>query len=364
MSATSRTISYNKLYTTTADKIHKSGAVQDAITTSNPFLKELTAKKRIKQDGGDQIRSAIMYAHNQTIDSYSGLEQFDISPQEFMTAFYVPWSHYGGAITIKGTDRVANMGKEKLIDLMAQEVKAIVNGWSERLAKDLWEVDNLQTTTSPYSANGGKNIIGVPIWVQPHTTSSIAAQFTNMDIGGINQSENTWWHNQLVDAGGSLANGRAFQKLIDHAMNLGSLYAGKGIDLAVCDQVTHEVIKDSLQDRVRYVPSEGGTPGFPDLYFNGAKLVWDGYVPDTETSGTNNGVLATGSALTKGSIFFLNTDTFTLYTGKDRDWKPRGFQNSINQDGSTSLYISDIQLVCDNRIKNVLMFDIPTALTA
>ena len=36
MALNARSITYNALLTTTADKIHKSGAIQNAITSSNP----------------------------------------------------------------------------------------------------------------------------------------------------------------------------------------------------------------------------------------------------------------------------------------------------------------------------------------
>lgn len=365
MAATSRSIDYNKILSTTADKIHKSGAVQDAITSANPMTRELYTKGKIKkiEVGGEMISGNVMYRHNGTIDSYKDFEQINNDPQEFMTRWFMPWAQYGGAITLSGIQKFKNMGKEKIVSLMEQEVTAIVNGWAERLNKDLWECDNLSTSNPhPYTGNGGRNIASVVSWIQPHTTSSIAAQFTSMDIGLIDQSAETWWHNQVFDAGNSFTVDTIKSKL-SNAYNSCGQYSGGYPDLGVMDQITYELLEQSMQDQVRYMSTDKASPGFENLYYKKMKLEWDGYVPDTETSGTNNGPLATGSALTKGSIFLINTGTMSLYVGKDHDWKPRGFQDAYNQDATSSLYLAYIQLVCDNRIKNGVMFDCPLTIS-
>jgi len=366
LSATTRdAYSLNKLYTSTAELIHKSGAVRDAVTTSNVTVKKLMEASRLKYDGGTVIQPAIQYAHNQTIKFYRGLEKFETDPQEFMTGYVLPWAHLGGSISIKGTDMRANKGKEKRIDLMEREIKALIDGETELLNRVLWEVDNLQATTHPYTNDGGRELIGIPLWIQAlGSTSGGGASTLDMDydIGGIDQSANSWWMNQCVDAGGSLTS-VSLKKTLSKAYNNCCQRAGGKPNFGVMDQNTHELIESSMQEQVRYASKDQATPGFPSMYYKEAELEWDGYVPDMETSGTNNGPLATGTALTKGSIFFINTDTFTLYMGKEADWSPRGFQDSYDQDGSTCLYMADMQLVCENRIKNGVIFDVPLTLS-
>jgi len=139
MSATSRTINYDALLTTTADKIHASGAVQDAISNSNPLVKKLMDSKSIKKKtvGGDQIRVNLMYQHNGTISSYSGYDTIDVTPQDGITTMYVPWAQYGGAVSISGIQKFKNMGKEQIGNLLKEKVVQTTAGWSEKLNRDI-----------------------------------------------------------------------------------------------------------------------------------------------------------------------------------------------------------------------------------
>jgi hypothetical protein len=129
----------------------------------------------------------------------------------------------------------------------------------------------------------------------------------------------------------------------------------------MADQATFEIYEESMDEQIRYTYKDTASSGFENVAFKAAKMMWDGYVPDAGTPG--NGALATGSALAEGSMYFINTSTMCLYVGKDHDWKPRGFQTPVDQDASTSLYLAYLQLVCDNRRKNGLIFDVPLTLS-
>jgi hypothetical protein len=361
MAAPARTYTWDHVLSTTADKIHKSGAIQDAISNSNPTFKELMEKGKIKKKvvGGDQIAVNLMYEQNSTIDSYSGYDQIDVSPQDGITRAYVPWAQYAGAVSISGIQKFKNMGKEQIADLLKEKIRQTTAGWSERLNKDLWEGDSDNFTAShPFTGNSGKNIISIPLYIQALSAATAAHDY---DIGGIDQSTYTWWKNQIVDGVGATTDILLKQKM-SNAYNLCSQGPGGSPNLIMMDQVTYEVYEMSMQNQIRYSYTDKASAGFESLHFKGAKVMWDGYVPDYELG--TNGVLATGSALTNGSIVFINTDTMSLYVGKDHDWKPRGFMTPVDQDASTSLYLCYLQLVCDNRRKNGAIFDVPTSVTA
>jgi hypothetical protein len=351
--------------TTTADKIHASGAVQDAISNSNPLVKKLMDSKSIKKKtvGGDQIRVNLMYQHNGTISSYSGYDTIDVTPQDGITTMYVPWAQYGGAVSISGIQKFKNMGKEQIGNLLKEKVVQTTAGWSEKLNRDLWDTANLQASIAPYTGNGGKNIISLPLYIQGLGATSGGGAATaddDFNIGNINQDVETWWMNQCNDGVGATS-----YVLLKNAMR--TLYndcsqgPGGSPDLIMCDQKTFEIYESSMDPQIRYSFSDKASAGFEKVAFKGAEVMWDGYVPDAELGA--NGLLAGGS-MTNGSMYFINTKTMFLYVGSDHDWKPRGFQTPVDQDASTSLYLAYLQLICTNRRKNGVLFDISPAIVA
>ena len=353
MAATSRTLSYDALLTTTADKIHKSGAVQDAITSSNPTFAEFMTKGRIKKKvhGGDQIRVGLMYQHNGTIAPYSRYGQIDITPQDGITTGYLPWAQYGGGVSIDGLSTFKNMGKERLTDLLKEKIVQTTAGWSEKLNRDLWDVDGRQAT-HPHSGESGTQIVCLPLYIQGLSATTA----DDYDIMNIDQSVETWWKNKEGTPGADtyLGLNAAMRKLYNDC----SQGPGGFPDLIISDQVSYEIYETGMDAKTRYSFSDKASVGFEQVAFKQAKMFWDGYCPDAETAASANGVLDTGSALAEGSMYFINTKTMCLYVGKDKDWKPRGFQTPVDQDASTSLYLAYLQLVCDNRRKNGVLYAI------
>ncbi len=361
MAATSRTLSYDALLTTTADKIHKSGAIQDAISNSNPTFAEFMSKGKIKKKtvGGDQIRVGLMYQHNGTIESYSDYDQIDITPQDGITTAYMPWAQYGGAVSISGIQKFKNMGKEAIGDLLKEKITQTTAGWSEKLNADLWDTANL-AGSHPFTGNSAKNVMSVPLYIQGLGSTSgggVSTADDDFNVGNIDQSVEDWWMNQCNDGAGATT-GALLKRTMSTMFNDCSQGPGGTPDLIMGDQNVFELYEASMQDQVRYTFKDQASSGFENVAYKSAKFMWDGYVPDAELGA--NGVLA-GGAGTNSSLYFINCGTMCLYVGKDHDWKPRGFQTPVDQDASTSLYLAYLQLICDNRRKNGVIFDIPLA---
>jgi hypothetical protein len=79
MAATSRTVSYDALLTTTMDYYRPK--MEDNITLGNPFFYWLTRNEmKDKQDGGANILQPVMYQKNSTIRSYQGYDIQDTTP--------------------------------------------------------------------------------------------------------------------------------------------------------------------------------------------------------------------------------------------------------------------------------------------
>ena len=360
MSATSRTLSYDALLTTTADKIHKSGAVQDAISSSNVTFNELMTKGKIKKKvvGGDQIRVGLMYEQG-SVESYSSYDILNVAPVDGITTMYVPWAQYSGPVSISGIQRFKNMGKEAIADLLKEKITQLTAGWAERCNRDLWDTANL-AGSHPFTGNSGKNMISIPLYIQGLGSTSGGGSSSaddDFDIGHIDQSAETWWMNQAFDgAPGSTA--ALMKSIMSNAFNTCSQGPYGSPDLGVFNQKGWELYEAAMQPEIRYSFSDKASAGFETLAYKTMKVMWDGYVPDAELGA--NGQL-TGGAETNSSLYLINTKTMCLYVGKDHDFKPRGFQTPVDQDASTSVYLAYMQLVCDNRKKNGVIYDIPLA---
>ena len=135
-------------------------------------------------------------------------------------------------------------------------------------------------------------------------------------------------------------------------------------DLIIADQVSFEIYETGMDTKTRYAFTDKASVGFESIAFKGARMFWDGYVPDMYTTATPSGPLVTGSALAEGTMFFINTDTMCLYVGKDHDFKPRGFQTPVDQDAGVSLYLAYLQLVCDNRRKNGVLHSVAVGINS
>ena len=82
-----------------------------------------------------------------------------------------------------------------------------------------------------------------------------------------------------------------------------------------------------MDDKVRYTNTKLADMGFDNIKLRGATCVWDEIVPDIET-GT--------AAITKGTVFALNTDFFHLIIDSETDVITTPFVTPENQTAKTA----------------------------
>lgn len=359
MAATQLTRDYGALLTTTADKIHKSGAIQNTISQSNPVFKAFHDGSRIKKiemGGGDQIRAGLMTGLNGTFKWYSDYDEFDMSPQEGITTAFFPWAQAGGVVSISGIQKFKNAGAEKIVGLLTEKLAQNTATWSEKCNMALLDAAGRQTTAHPYTAFDGKQMIGIPLYVQAFAN----ADTDDFDIGHVDQSAETGWKNKEVVSAATTFDG--LEDEMRKAHQIASFGPDGTPDKIISDPVSFRIYERGLNVKMRYSQNDKATAGFETIRFKNCDMQYDVYVPDMYTTLTPNGSAST--TLTYGTMFFLNTKTFTLYMGKGADWSPLGFQRSYNQDAYASPYIAYIQLVNHNRRKNAVLHKISPAIVA
>ena len=116
MPASSRTINYDALLTSTLDNYRDQ--LVDNIFASSVFLSALKTVGGFQtKDGGDKIREQLMYGRT-PVASYSGYDVLDTTPSDGMTAAFFDWKQLSTPIAISRIEERKNSGSSKIFDLL------------------------------------------------------------------------------------------------------------------------------------------------------------------------------------------------------------------------------------------------------
>ena len=338
------------LLTTTLQHYDEKGKIQDAVFLANPTFRKLFQGGKVKTvNGGAQVVVNLMYGSNTTVGSRGKYEEVDISPQDGMTQSFVDWALYQQAISIDDHEIDQNMGEGKLKDLMDAKYEQMTMTWGERLSADLFDVANVTTTTGK-SGNGGKNIQSIPliVWKAPGTS--------NVCQGITSSTPYTWWQNQYKDGDAAITDDlwkSTMANMYNTCFKQGSI--GGEPDLIVMNQIGYELYESTLEPYKQYTNSNTASAGFKNLTYKNAEIVWDPYMCDME-AGTNY-----TSSDANCTMFFLNTKFLAVNVMKGKNFKSTPFVRPTNQAARTALNLWTGQLVCSNRRKQGVIFDLPLA---
>jgi len=358
MAATSKTLSYNALLTTTAEAYYRAGIVQEAVFESSPTVKMLKDSGfRVEQDGGDKIRVNLMYGKNETIDSISAYETINTDPQDGMTVDFFDWCIYTGAISISEKEKAQNSGKPRIQKLLREKTKQTTMSWAERMNRDLWDITYAQDDSAARTTgNSSKNIISIPQFVQVDPTGTA-------DPGTVDQSAEAWSQNRTkASATETTTTFKQLRQDMGNLRNTCSRGAGGAPTHYICDQVTYEAYVNGLDEKVRYNFKDKASVGFEHVSHLGSKVFWDVDVPDAGAESA--GVAVSGSALGSGTIYMLNDKFMDLVILAGADFKPQGFRSPHNQLASTGLYMFLGQLVSNCRRKHGVLYNIDIAIVS
>lgn len=284
----------------------------DLVFNSNPFWIRLASKERVVLEGGDRIRQPILY-DSSNVDSYTGLDTFDITRRATKTVMQFDWAQYQANLSIDGTTIIKTSGAgTRVLDLVETEMEVARLSLANRLGTDLF-LDG--------TGNDSKNILGLIAAVDSGTNVA--------SYGGITRSGNgaqgTAVQGNLNTTGGALS-----LALVNTAMGSATIQPHRP-DLVI----TTQAMWDRFWERSQPAQREPSGPGFDDLArvgftainFNGAAVVVD-------------------SHCASGNVWLLNSDFFKLVVHKDRDFIFTGFQKPTNQDALVGQILFAGQLVC------------------
>jgi hypothetical protein len=294
---------------------NRSGILADNFTNNNALLARLRKRGNVRPfGGGNVIMEEIAYTDSSTtnVNSYSGYETLNISPNSPISAAQFNIAQYYGAVTISGIEMLQNSSKEQIIDLLEGRITLTEGQLANRIAADIY-LDG--------TGNSGKNITGL--------AASIADAPGSGTYGGIDRGTWSFWQNKSysgVTNGGSAVSASNIQQYMT-ALSIQLVRGTDKADLIVADNNYYAMYVNSLQAIQRVTGSDEAGAGFASLKFYGggtsADVVLDGGI---------------GSNATANHMWFINTNYMALRPHSDRNFAPIGGERqSVNQDAIVKL---------------------------
>lgn len=300
---------FNSLLSTTLQNYQPT--LVDNIFKDLVLLNHLNERGRVRvEEGGTQIIEPLLYAVNDTVQTYSGYDAIDLTPQEGISAAEYDWKQMAASIAISGIEEAKNRGTEAIIKLLN--------------AKIMQAEMSLKTTLNTQlfgSASAGSDFNGLG--------NIIATQ--NNTVGGIDANTNSWWN---PTHGTTMAATLSTQNMADVYNR-----ASKGSDvpdLIVTNHNLFEKYEALLTNNVRYQDVAKANAGFTNLMFKQTPVVFD---------------LELATDTSDAPMYFLNTKYLKL-TGMNGYWfTTTDFMNGTvaGVDARYALVLAYGQLTCSNR---------------
>lgn len=306
---------------------NRSGELADNVTNNNALLRRLKSKGNVRPfSGGNVILEEIMYTDSSTINvnSYSGYEVLNITPNSPISAAQFDIKQYAGAVTISGLEMLQNSGKEAFIDLAEGRMKVAEAQLANRIDYDCYQDG---------TGNSSKNIGGLALLVPDTPTTGT--------VGGISRSSFSFWQPQaysgVTDGGAAVSAANIQQYMTTLALRL--VRGTNKPDLWVASSNYYGLYVNSLQAIQRISSADGGGTagaGFASLKFYGGGMAAD-VVLGGGVSGAVSGSVSSSGA-TSSHMWALNTDYIFFRPHRDRNFVPIGGERqSVNQDAVVKL---------------------------
>ena len=293
----------------------RSGVLADNVLNNNPLLERLKKKGNVRPfSGGNIILEELMYVDSTTnnINSYSGFEVLNVSPNSPISAAQFAITQYAGAVTLSGLEQLQNSSKEAIIDLLEGRVQIAEKELQNRINLDIY---------GDGTGNGGKNLTGLKAAVPDAPTSGI--------YGGIDRSIWTFWQSSKysgVTDGGAAVSAANIQQYMT-ALSLKLVRGNDKPDLFVADTTYFQLYVNSLQAIQKVSNTDEAGAGFMALKFFGG-----GANADVVMGG------GIGAQATAAHMWMLNTDYVSFRPHRDRNFVPiGGDRQAVNQDAIVKL---------------------------
>lgn len=344
---------YDALVSTSLGNYRKK--LTDNIGALNLYMKKMMESDQYESADGGLFLAEDLMTDLAPTDSYEGMDELPLTQVEGITQAQFQWAQCATPIAISELERKKN--KHRIVDLVTSKIMQ-----SEISIKEYWAKSFLQGSLlsagadirNPYvsSANGSS-------FVNPLFRLISYTPTVSMEIGGINQANNTWWRNQSKTS--VATTGLGFLAEIMHLYNDCTKGQGGAPNLAWCDQTTWELISMSYYNKFRTEMETVGNYPWPTLKWWNCEFVWDEYMPNVAANG---GAGSTDTTLPNGgTLVFMNTKFLKIRYEEETNFVATDFQRPINQDAKYKHILWMGNTTINNRRKQGVMGGIPRTLT-
>ena len=173
MAATSQSLVNDVVLSSTLQR--RSQGYENQISQQIPLFYWLKRKGQYKPvNGGTRIEWAVEYGLDDSEESYSGFDQFDLPEQDNVTIAYANWKQAEKSIVISGRDRMINTG-QKIFDLLEQKEKNAIESLQQQMNKRFY---------ADGTGNDSKRVTGL--------AALIAEDPTSGTLFGIQPANEVW----------------------------------------------------------------------------------------------------------------------------------------------------------------------------
>lgn len=309
MALASQTITYQTLAALALDKL--SDKIADAISTSNAafyFYKKRDNWEGVSS-GGRQLRKTVLY-QLQTVRPLGGYGAVNLNPVDSHTSVYYDWVQTAVPVSFSDMEEFQTSGEESIETIVKakyQQAKASLDDYfSKALLRGQGDNDN-----SSFNVANTSNVDG-SLFIDPFGKLISGAPTGSLTVGGVDQSTNTWWQNQLVDsAATTLSAFLAELRTLHVHCQRGGGGEDRAPDFHITDERTFNVYEKALALTHRNPSYQKADIPFENVMFKGAPVIPDELVPDIKNGNKN-------LPLTDGTWYMLNSAWmgFTFDKGK------------------------------------------------
>ena len=296
MPSTSQTVTYNTVAALALDKL--SPIVADNVSTGTKlfyFMKKSGNWEGVPY-GGRQLRKAVM-STLMPLKPLGAYGTINVNPIDGDTAAFYPWVQTAAPITFADMEEFQTGGSESIesiVDSKRRQAEAsLIDIFNQSILRGQGSVDGVSLETAlTSSADGSVFVNPLPLLIKKDPTTSTL-------IGGIDQSTNPWWRNQIFSSAAStLAVFLNELRVLHIRCQRGGGGANSSPDFHVTDESTFALYEKALALQFRNTDYSKGDLPFDTVLFKGKPAFPDEQVPDVQ-SGT--------VAVTKGTWYMGNS---------------------------------------------------------